>query len=745
MRVLGRFGVDIDGCAVPDEQWARRSAASLVKVLALSERRRLHREQVVDALWPDVALDRAAPRLHKAAHFVRKATGVADSVVLADQLVELFPGHDVVVDAVEFERDAARRLGSGEPSAVEAALARYGGELLPDDPYESWTFHPRQRLRMRHRDLLRQAGHWHDLVVVDPTDEDAHVELMRLLLDAGDRAGVRRRYDVLQRVLHDELAAAPGAEAVELWRRASDSRATAPAAATDEQVAPSGPVIPAVESDGSELTRREGEVLALLAAQASDEEIARRLYISDGAVAAHIESLVHKLDVADRRDLARRRATSAVRPAMRPLLPPALELLADDATFVGRGSERDALRRQWRLARGGHTLLVLVTGEPGIGKSRLVSELAVEVHVDGGRVLLGACYEDVDEPYGPFVQAIVEDAAQLDEADVEQRAGPVAAALTRLAPQLAGRLPRREDPRPAGAADVAPAELWDGIAHWLALSAAAAPLLLVVEDLHWATATTRDALRHLVRRARRAPLLIVATARDSRPDLDADLALLLDDVARAPSVSRLALRGLGRDEVARLSGAATAEVDGIVAETHGNPLLVTHLTSDAGGSLPEWLARRDDLLDDRTRAVLDQAATFGTEFDADLLAAAHETPLLAVLECLEAAEAAGLVVPRPGRRAEFAFVHALFRSARDDALGPRRRLDLHHRAARAWRAVPTPSGSSPTAPATCAWPSRSPIPAGPSRSHAPPGASTRGPTPTTKPWRCTGGRSTRRS
>ena len=74
--------------------------------------------------------------------------------------------------------------------------------------------------------------------------------------------------------------------------------------------------------------------------------------------------------------------------------------------------------------RGGHTLLVLVTGEPGIGKSRLVSELAVEVHVDGGRVLLGACYEDVDEPYGPFVQAIVEDAAQLDEADIEHAPAP---------------------------------------------------------------------------------------------------------------------------------------------------------------------------------------------------------------------------------------------------------------------------------------------------------------------------------
>ena len=91
VQLLGRFAVDIDGCPVADDLWSRRSAASLVKMLALSERGRLHRDQVVDALWPDAPLDRALPRLHKAAHFVRKATGVQDSIVLADQLVELFP------------------------------------------------------------------------------------------------------------------------------------------------------------------------------------------------------------------------------------------------------------------------------------------------------------------------------------------------------------------------------------------------------------------------------------------------------------------------------------------------------------------------------------------------------------------------------------------------------------------------------------------------------------------------------
>ncbi len=127
-----------------------------------------------------------------------------------------------------------------------------------------------------------------------------------------------------------------------------------------------------------------------------------------------------------------------------------------------------------------------------------------------------------------------------------------------------------------------------------------------------------------------------------------------------------------------LVGAGADDAEVILAETHGNPLLVTHLTSDVrNGALPVWLYQRDQLLDDEARAVLDQAATFGTEFDADLLAAAHRAPLLAVLESLEAAEAAGLVHPQPGRRAGFAFVHALFRSHRYRVLPLRRRLELH--------------------------------------------------------------------
>ncbi len=298
----------------------------------------------------------------------------------------------------------------------------------------------------------------------------------------------------------------------------------------------------------------------------------------------------------------------------------------------------------------------------------------------------GACHEDVDEPYGPFLQAIIDDASHLDAAELLRRAGDTAGALASLSPELARLLPV-----PAGAAssdDVDGSErnaVLDGIRQWLVTSASSAPLLVVVEDLHWSTSTTRDVLRHLVRRASRVPLLILATARDSKPDLDADVVTMLADLERAPTVSRIALHGLDRDEVAQLVGADRAgEAETIVAETRGNPLLVTHLTSDVRrGTLPVWLYQRDQRLDDEVRAVLNQAAIFGAEFDADLLALAHGAPLVAVLESLEAAEAAGLVQPHPARPAGFAFVHALFRSHRYRALPLRRRLELHAHAAAA--------------------------------------------------------------
>src|SRR4051794_36641542 len=95
VTMLGGFAVAVHGQRLDDSEWRRRQAAALVKVIALTPSRTMHREQLMDHLWPELSVDAAAPRLHKAAHYARRALHLADSVVLAGDTVALFPGHDV--------------------------------------------------------------------------------------------------------------------------------------------------------------------------------------------------------------------------------------------------------------------------------------------------------------------------------------------------------------------------------------------------------------------------------------------------------------------------------------------------------------------------------------------------------------------------------------------------------------------------------------------------------------------------
>ncbi|MGH3330628.1 MAG: AfsR/SARP family transcriptional regulator, partial [Nocardioidaceae bacterium] len=103
IRLLGGFEVVVDGERIPRDAWRRRQAATLVKVLALQPSRRMLREQVMDLLWPDLLVDEAAPRLHKAAHYARTALGTRDGVVLSDDTVALLPSGEVSVDVDRFD------------------------------------------------------------------------------------------------------------------------------------------------------------------------------------------------------------------------------------------------------------------------------------------------------------------------------------------------------------------------------------------------------------------------------------------------------------------------------------------------------------------------------------------------------------------------------------------------------------------------------------------------------------------
>jgi DNA-binding CsgD family transcriptional regulator/tetratricopeptide (TPR) repeat protein len=446
------------------------------------------------------------------------------------------------------------------------------------------------------------------------------------------------------------------------------------------------PAGPTVDLGDRGVSPREREVLLALAERLTNAEVAERLGVSERTVESHVSSLLRKLDAGNRLELAAiarslpDRGPHGGRPTSSPL-PGALAMMADPWGYVGRTTERARLDAAWARAATGQTLVVLLTGEAGMGKSRLASELAARVHAEGAQVLLGGCVEEGRRPFEPFAQAIAADVSTLDPLEVDRRVGNRREALSRLAPDLA------DHPDAAGTAEVldpasARLDVLTGLQGYLA-RAAVTPTLVVIEDVHWATGTTLDALRHIARTGGTAPLLVLLTARDATPDLDEDLTLFLADLARIATVERIALAGLATEEVAELVGVLGGDDDPahVLAETDGNPLLVREIVhrfdASAGPALPGLLLRRYARLDGDDLALLDVAAVLGATFDAAVMAEAAHRTLSDTLECLDRAATAGLVAEHPTVPLRWGFVHALVRTARYDTISPRRRLQLH--------------------------------------------------------------------
>jgi DNA-binding CsgD family transcriptional regulator len=448
------------------------------------------------------------------------------------------------------------------------------------------------------------------------------------------------------------------------------------------------------------VSRKEAAVLDAVGEHLTNAEIAARLYVSKRTVESHVSSLLRKLGVSNRRELASLARSTIEQPQPKGVhvLPAALELAAESGPLIGRAAELDRLRDVWHRTVAGRSLMAVVTGEAGIGKSRLVAELALEVHSEGGTVLSGSCFEDVPTPYQPLVQVIGEDLAQLTAAEARRRVAGDAGALGRLLP-IGGEGSAMGTTEPVERVDV-----MAGVCRYLARAAEVNRLLVVVEDLHWGTATTRDTLRHLARTAGRARLLVVSTSRDTPPDATDELATFLGELARYPSVERLRLGGLGeadvRDLLAAVDDGHALDPAPVWAETGGNPLLVREIAfagtgrAAVGTTLQALLSVRSQRLSARDNAMLDLAAVLGAEFDADLIAMATDAPLVEVLDMLERAEAAGLILPTPTRPGRFVFIHDLFRSARYEAIPASRRLQLHEQVTSALAPRATDEGVS---------------------------------------------------
>ena len=384
------------------------------------------------------------------------------------------------------------------------------------------------------------------------------------------------------------------------------------------------------------------------------------------------------------------------------------------SSCVGRERELEVLQAAWTSVAAGRRRLALVSGEPGIGETRLVAELASTA--EDSTIAYGWCDPDSAAAYFPWT-TIVRSLTRSHPDVLDAVAPAMATEIHRLVPALGSR-----DPPVAGDALITQLYVFDAIDTFLAAVSARQPVLVVLDDLHWADAGTLAIIRYLLRSDRDEPLLIIGTYRDTDVDRTHPLALSLHDLRREPGTVWVSLSGLQRDSVGaliadRAGHAASAEfVDFIYDETEGNPYfteeVLAHLVESgtvvknvhgdwvnteplSNVGVPEGirdaLGRRLSRLPVDTNEVLSVAAIVGREFDLGVVGDVLSLARIDVIERLEPALDAGLVNLRAGTSIG-SFAHALVRESLLGELRSTRRTRLH------WlvgRALASRSGVAP--------------------------------------------------
>jgi class 3 adenylate cyclase len=373
--------------------------------------------------------------------------------------------------------------------------------------------------------------------------------------------------------------------------------------------------------------------------------------------------------------------------------------------FVGRTDELELAGRMIADHSRSRLGVLWLLGEPGIGKTRLATQIARNVHAGGGIVLFGRCNEDHPVPYQPFVEALSWHVAHLLDLELADRLGTAPAELTRLAPELEDRLGGLQPTR-STSPELEQHRLFEAVRTWLATAGAGRPLALVIDDVQWATRPTLALLRHVARSAEPSQALLVCTARTTSPDDSEALTALVEELDRrgAPN-RRIDLTGLAPEAVRELVEAAAGptlddRLRRLVADVHsdtaGNPLfveaLLLDLTTKPDQRLPEshrtlamTIGRRVARLPAEVADLLRTASVAGLDFDVRVAARAAGRDELSVLDVLEMAGRAGLVDEEGTDR--YRFRHALVRSALREQLSRSRRVRVHVRVGEAVEAV----------------------------------------------------------
>ncbi|MEE9277946.1 MAG: AAA family ATPase, partial [Dehalococcoidia bacterium] len=370
------------------------------------------------------------------------------------------------------------------------------------------------------------------------------------------------------------------------------------------------------------------------------------------------------------------------------LQPGAAVLASTERTpFVGREEERGALRRLLDQAMAGRGALALLAGEAGVGKTRLAEELAGDARARGFRTWIGHCYDAATAPYGPFVEILESALREMEPDAFREVLADGAAEAAKLLPQLRRTFPDIPEP-----IELPPQQerqfLLNNLRDVFERLAGGQPLLLVVEDLHWADEATLALLQHLASRVGEMPLVVVGAYRDVEVDPSDAFAATLQELNRQRSAQRFTLRPLDEGAVAAMLRARSGQeppaslVATIHGETEGNPFFVEevfeHLAeegrlfddegrwrSDVAISeedVPEGvrlvIGRRLERLSDECRRALGAGATIGRRFAFEFLQAVVDVDEEALLDAVDEAERARLVSSFvEGGEARFSFGH----------------------------------------------------------------------------------------
>ncbi|HEV2785501.1 MAG TPA: BTAD domain-containing putative transcriptional regulator, partial [Solirubrobacteraceae bacterium] len=475
----------------------------LLALLLVNANRALSKDQLIDALWGDVDPAGAVKRLQVTIVRLRRtidgAAGQRDGrlrTVAGGYLLAVQPGE---LDADVFERgveEGRRALERGDPQRardmLREALALWRGPALADVAFEEFAL-----VEIRRLEELRLAA------LEARVDAD---------LQLGEHGGLIGELESL-------MSAHPGRERF------------------------AGQLMRALYRCG-----RQGDALEVFART--------RTYLSDelGLDPGPALKALQRAILEQSPSLEVERAAPAVElaPPARGAFPLPPPLVGDGEMFVGRAAEVGRLAGVYAEVAGGARRLVMLSGEPGAGKTRLAVEFARRAHDDGAIVLYGRCDEEALLPQQPFVEALRHYVAACPPHELTGRLR-LSGELRWVVPEIADRVPELPHPL-AGDPEGARSRLFEAVCSLLCQAARDRPLVLVLDDLHWADTSTLLLLKHLARDPREARLMVLGTYRGTELNLDDPLARLLSELGRERLLERLPVVSLDAAAVGEIVG-----------------------------------------------------------------------------------------------------------------------------------------------------------------------------------------------